>query len=214
MPWPAVAAAIGLAGGIWANAANAREARRNRNFQERMSSTAHEREVADLRRAGINPMMRQMSGASTPSGDRAEMRDPTDGGRGVSSAVALKAQVRLLEAQTDREKASAMLLQQQRFDLVGEPGGGAGRRAISLADLADLDVTRAREMLPDVLEKAKAEVAMTASSAQAAKARAVLDEMAASGAANLAAFEDRIGEKGPWVRALFEVIRVLRGGRR
>jgi len=83
--WPAlIAAGASIFGGAQSasglrrqNRQQMAEAQRNRDFQERMSSTSHQREVEDLRAAGLNPILSGLggSGASSPAGNMANIVD-------------------------------------------------------------------------------------------------------------------------------------------
>lgn len=69
MGWPAFIAAVGMAmSQNETNKQNKKNAREQMAFQERISSTAHQREVEDLKKAGLNPLLSANAGASSPTG--------------------------------------------------------------------------------------------------------------------------------------------------
>lgn len=91
-----------LLGGLATNAANIYMANKQEDFQERMSSTAYQRAMVDMKAAGLNPILAgKLGGASTPSGSMPNLSDAISPAINTGMQMAqTQADVQLKEANT------------------------------------------------------------------------------------------------------------------
>lgn len=96
-------AGINFASQQFTNAQQMALADKQMSFQERMSSTAYQRSAADMRAAGLNPMMMFGHGeaASSPGGAQAQLQAPKVPENLFQSIAATAAEVRVKDKQLD-----------------------------------------------------------------------------------------------------------------
>ena len=103
----AIGGLFGYKGAKDRNVASADQAARQMAFQREMSNTAHQRAMADLKKAGLNPILAAQKPASTPAGQQAPQFNKAEAALQQASSAA---SIASLMAQTDLTNAKTKVL--------------------------------------------------------------------------------------------------------
>jgi len=115
-----VGGGLSLLGGLLGNSAKSKEAAKNRQFQLMMAKNAHQFEVEDLRKAGLNPILSGTGGpgAKASGGAQADQSDViTPAVNSALSAMRNQAELKLINEQAYKAEKEGDLANQQRMNL-------------------------------------------------------------------------------------------------
>lgn len=223
-----ISGALGFLGQKDANEQNVQLGREQMAFQERMSSSAYQRAVTDMKAAGLNPMLAySQGGASSPVGSMPQVQNAVSAGMS-SAAQSMQVaqgieQVRQTAAQTENIRAQTEKVKTETYD-------HSLNSAIRYNDLLKLheetrklytgaNLDEANKDVVDVIRKLR-ELDLSRDSATFSadvarrKAQSTLTQMEIPRAAAEAKFYDKVEDMPLGIKMLFQLIQAASSAKR
>lgn len=181
-------------------------------WQRHDAGEAHQREVEDLAKAGINPLMTAQT-RGTPVVPAPNIGQDIQSG--IASGLAIRAQASEIQrAKAQAAAASAAALSSTasarltgiQADVQSALANYQVEQARGNAQRADLEAQRLSLLLPFVAVQARQEILSSAAGARNANALAVLNELAKNGRVNQSNLDKTIGTYGPFSQLMLEML--------
>ncbi|AXH77703.1 MAG: DNA pilot protein [Microviridae sp.] len=177
---PIATGALNYIGQQNTNVANAEQAQKQMDFQASQTSTSYQRGVADMKAAGLNPMLAySQGGAASGSGAQASMGNALGAGANSAQSAYLArqqmaqsdAQIGNINADTDLKSSTEDLQKQQRLESVSRTTNLGTQNEKLLKDIIgqDLQNTLAEGQMQALIQRASSAADLTRAEASSKK---------------------------------------------